>query len=142
MIQVGGASLPPAPPAAGRAASPPEVPPGPMIVASDDGVNTEFVPSRPTPSSLADGVPYEKLDLRFMSMDPDAYEVAEGIAEIFDSLDENGDNQITLDEFLNGIKRHPEILELFFKEDGSQASSSSSSAGSSAMQVSTSDGQA
>lgn len=113
-----------------------------MIVASDDGVNTEFVPSRPTPSSLADGVPYEKLDLRFMSMDPDAYEVAEGIAEIFDSLDENGDNQITLDEFLNGIKRHPEILELFFKEDGSQASSSSSSAGSSAMQVSTSDGQA
>jgi hypothetical protein len=106
-------------------ASPPSVT-GPFIVANDDGVDTEFVDEATNGAaslSTSTGVtiPIEKLDVRFMSMDPDAYEVAEGIAEIFDSLDENGDNQITFDEFLNGARRHPELLELFFKEDGEAA---------------------
>jgi methylphosphotriester-DNA--protein-cysteine methyltransferase len=62
-----------------------------------------------------------RLDARFMEMDPDAYEIAEGIAELFESLDQNRDNQISLEEFLDGAKRHPELLDLFFNQPGEAA---------------------
>jgi len=55
--------------------------------------------------------------MRFVEMDPDAYEIAEGIAQLFDSIDQNRDNQISLEEFLEGAKRHPELLGLFFNKD-------------------------
>jgi hypothetical protein len=86
-------------------------------VANDDGMETELVAEQAGAAAMSidQPMPMEKLDVRFMSMDPDAYEVAEGIAEIFDSLDENGDNQITLDEFLSGARRHPELLDLFLE---------------------------
>lgn len=59
-------------------------------------------------------------------MDPDAYEFAESVADLFDSLDANGDEQVSLEEFLAGAKRHPELLDMFFhadeKKDGQTAS--------------------
>lgn len=54
-------------------------------------------------------------------MDPEAYEIVEGIAEIFDSLDVDHDEQISLEEFLEGTKRHPELLNCFFKDELSEA---------------------
>lgn len=52
-------------------------------------------------------------------MDPELYELAEGITELFDSLDVDGDGQITFDEFLEGTKRHPQLLDLFFNNEPS-----------------------
>lgn len=87
-----------------------------MIVEHDSGSDIIFVPSstmegKPTSTEI------ERTDARHLEMDPDAYEVAEGIAELFDSLDQNRDNQVTFEEFLEGAKRHPELLDLFVKSD-------------------------
>lgn len=105
---------------ASRSASPPR----PMIVQSDDGETAHLVP---TPEGAveraASGKPAlcERTEPRFMEMDPDAYEVAESIAELFESLDTNHDNQVTFEEFLAGVDRHPELLTVFqLKEQGGE----------------------
>jgi hypothetical protein len=102
---------------------------GPLIVASDDGETAHLVPAgEGAAERAAVGKPAlcERTEPRYMEMDPDAYEVAESIAELFESLDTNHDNQVTLEEFLAGVDRHPELLDVFHlrpggKEEAGQA---------------------
>ena len=109
--------------AVSRSASPPLGAAGPLIVQSDDGETTHLVPA---PEGAAERAAAskpalcERTEPRFMEMDPDAYEVAESIAELFESLDTNHDNQVTFDEFLAGVERHPEILSVFQIKNGEE----------------------
>ena len=99
--------------AASRSASPPLGGAGPMVLASDDGETAQLVPAAEGAAErAAAGKPAlcERTEPRYMEMDPDAYEVAESIAELFESLDTNHDNEVTLEEFLAGVERHPELL--------------------------------
>lgn len=62
------------------------------------------------------------------AMDPEAFEFAEGVANLFEVLDANHDDEVSLQEFLDGIRRQPHLLEVFFKceagqEDGSPPTS-------------------
>ena len=93
---------------------------GPVIVRHDDGEHADVIMDH-----IEDGHHhghhdhmeeggYERMDPRFMEMDPAAYELAEGIAELFESMDTNGDNQISMEEFMVGASRHPELVALFF----------------------------
>jgi len=53
-------------------------------------------------------------------MCPDAYELAHRISVIFDWLDANGDGEISLEEFLQGTRDHPELIEWFLNNDGEE----------------------
>lgn len=94
-----------------------------MIVQSDDGETAHLVPPpEGAAERAAAGKPAlcERTEPRFMEMDPDAYEVAESIAELFESLDTNHDNQVTFEEFLAGVERHPELLTVFQLKQGGE----------------------
>jgi len=91
---------------------------GPMVVASDDGETAQVVEGGGRMGEKGGGEkgrlppPVASFDPRFMEMDADAYEIAESIAELFDSLDQNKDNQVTLEEFMEGAKKHPGLLDV------------------------------
>lgn len=69
---------------------------------SDDGVTTHLVQHQQQAAQEGAGAGegatrspgYERTDPRYMEMDPEAYEVAESIAGIFNSLDQDHDNQV------------------------------------------------
>jgi len=95
---------------------------GPMVVASDDGETAQVVEGRGGGGMEGGGVPpMAAFDPRYMEMDADAYEVAESIAELFDTFDQNKDNQVTLEEFLEGAKKHPGLLQVFLGGGGGGA---------------------
>lgn len=50
-------------------------------------------------------------------MDPYMYELLESISTLFEDLDANNDNLITLEEFIDGCKRHPDVMALFFNAE-------------------------
>lgn len=81
-----------------RSASPAAMAPGagPVVVVSDDGETAQLVPAA---AAGEGGKPAlcERTEPRYMEMDPDAYEVAESIAELFESLDTDHDNQVCVD---------------------------------------------
>merc|ERR1712146_78686 len=54
-------------------------------------------------------------------MDPDMYELLETISTLFEDLDVNNDNVITLEEFVEGCKRHPDVMALFFNAQNAPA---------------------
>ena len=53
-----------------------------------------------------------------VDMDPVTYEMMEKVHEIFELLDEDGNGEISYDEFKKGIEENPELREMFIKRPG------------------------
>lgn len=108
-------------------------PPGQNPPISPPSNNLHFFPDGNTPSALDSSNASDEIFDATKSpipikspqngreMDASTYELLESIATLFDDLDANNDNVITLEEFTEGCKRHPEVMALFFNHENADA---------------------